>query len=110
MTPSSAERKIRAALPIVRLVQAYVPLWIARWAEKQSATRVRLPAGLTHEVVFVDSVRCEWFIPENSPKAQVMLYLHGGGFIYGLSDVHRQMVAYLGRKMGIRALLVDYRL
>jgi acetyl esterase/lipase len=107
MTPSSAERKFRAALPIVRLLQAYLPLSVARWAEKRSATHVRLPADITREVVSADGVRCEWFIPENSP--QVLVYLHGGGFIYGLSTVHRQMVAYLARKMGIRTLMVDYR-
>src|SRR5215813_1710674 len=110
MTASSAERKIRAALPIVRLLQVYLPLWIARWVEKRAATHVHLPADVTHEVVSAEGVRCEWFIPKNRPTEQALLYLHWGGFVYGLTSLHRQMVVYLARRMGIRALMVDYRL
>ena len=110
MMSSAAERKIRAILPIIRLLQAYMPLSVPRWVEKRSATRVHLPNDITREVIFADGVRCEWFIPQNSPNTQVLLFLHGGGFIYGLSDVHRQMVACLTQKMSIPLLLVDYRL
>jgi epsilon-lactone hydrolase len=116
MAPSSAERKIRAILPVLRLMQAYMPLSLVRRAEKWDTKRVRLPADITHEVVSADGVRCEWIIPSSgllalpdSPKDQVLLYLHGGGFVYGLSSLHRQMVVYLARKMGVRALMVDYR-
>jgi epsilon-lactone hydrolase len=109
MMSSSAERKIRAVLPILRFLQAYLPLSAARWLEKRDATRVRLPADISREVVSADMVRCEWFIPPHSPTDQVLLYLHGGGFVYGLTSLHRHMVAYAARKMGIRALMVDYR-
>jgi epsilon-lactone hydrolase len=91
-------------------MQAYLPLSVARWAEKRSAMRVSLPAGIIREVVSADGVPCEWLIPQNSPKDQVLLYLHGGGFVYGLTSVHRQMVAHLARKIDIRVLMVDYRL
>jgi len=110
MTVSTAERNIRAMMPILRFFIAYLPLSVARWAEKRSATRVHMPADITHEVVSADGVRCEWLIPKDSAKDQVLLYLHGGGFVYGLSFLHRNMVSYLARKMGVRALLVDYRL
>ncbi len=109
MPPSSAERKIRAVLPFIRLLQAYLPLSVARWLEKRGATRVRVPADVAREVVSADNVRCEWLISQNSPKEQVLLYLHGGGFVYGLSSLHRRMVTYLARKMSIRTLMVDYR-
>ena len=104
------EQKIRAQLPFIRFLQAYLPLKVARWAEKRSATHVNLPTDITREVVLADGVRCEWLIPPNSPNDQVLLYLHGGGFVYGLSSLHRQMVAYVAQKMSVRVLLVDYRL
>lgn len=94
---------------MLRLLQAYLPLWVARWAEKREATRVRPFTGITHKVVSADGVRCEWLIPENSSADRALLYLHGGGFVYGLSSLHRRMVAYLARKMGVRVLMVDYR-
>lgn len=109
MTPTSAERMIRAALPIVRLAQAYLPLSLARWVEKRSAGRARSTDDVAHEVVSADGVRGEWFIPRNSPMDRVLLYLHGGGFVYGMTSLHRDMVVYLARKMGTRALMVDYR-
>ena len=71
---------------------------------------VVLPAGFTREVVSADGVPCEWLIPENSPKDRVLLYLHGGGFVYGWTSAHRRMVAYVARLAGIRALAVNYRL
>jgi acetyl esterase/lipase len=109
MTTSSSERKIRSSLPIIRFLNAYLPLPATRWMIKQGVARVRLPADVTREVVSADGVPCEWIIPQNSPKDQALLYLHGGGFILGLTSLHLEMVAYLARKIGVRALMVDYR-
>ena len=110
MTPSSVELKIRAQLPVTRFLQVYLPLPVSRWLIKQGKARVRLDADVTHQVVSADGVTCEWLIPQNSPKDQALLYLHGGGFVFGLTPPHLAMVAYLAQKMGVRALLVDYRL
>lgn len=110
MTPSTTERNVRRILPIIRLMQAYLPLRVARWTEKRAAARVHVPADITHEVVSAGGVRCEWFMPRNGSPDEVLLYLHGGGFIYGLSSIHRRMIVYLVQKMSIRVLMVDYRL
>lgn len=110
MTPSSAERNTRALLPIIRFMNAYLPLSVARWVIKQSAARVRLPPGITRKAVSADGVPCEWLTPQNSPQDQALLYLHGGGFILGLTSLHLEMVAYLAQKLGVRVLMVDYRL
>jgi epsilon-lactone hydrolase len=109
MTPSSVERKIRARLPVTRFLQAYLPLPVSRWLIKQGMARARLAAEVTREAVSADGVACEWLIPQNSPNDQALLYLHGGGFVFGLTPLHLEMVAYLAQKMGIRALMVDYR-
>ena len=107
--PSSVERKIRARLPAIRFLQAYMPLAASRWLLRQGMARVRLAAAVTREAVSADGVSCERLTPKNSPADQVLLYLHGGGFVYGLTPLHLEMVAYLAQKMSIRALLVDYR-
>jgi epsilon-lactone hydrolase len=105
-----AERKVRALLPLIRFMQVYMPLGVAQRLTKQGAARVRLPADVTRETVSADGVACEWLIPCNSPSNRALLYLHGGGFVYGLTSPHLEMVAYLAQKMGVRALMVDYRL
>ncbi len=110
MTESSAEAKIRAALPLTRFMNGYMPLSLIRWILKQTVARVQLPATISRQLVSADGVPCEWLIPQNSPPDQVLLYLHGGGFVIGSSHLHYQMVASLAEKMGIRALMVDYRI
>jgi len=39
-----------------------------------------------------------------------LLYIHGGGFVVGLTPGHLRMTAGLAGKMKLRALLIDYRL
>ena len=109
MTISRAERRIRAGLPMIRLMQTVIPLPVAHWLIKQGMARVQLHADLIREAATADGVACEWLIPQNSPTDQVLLYLHGGGFVYGLTPQHLQMGAYLAQKMALRVLMVDYR-
>lgn len=110
MTQSSAERKIRASLPVVRFLNAFLPLPVMRWMLKQGIARLRLDPSVTREAVVTDGVPCEWLIPQNSPKDQVLVYLHGGGFVMGSTHLHFQMLAFLAQKMDMRILVVDYRL
>ena len=110
MTISSTERKARAVLPVVRFMQAHLPLPVARWLLRQSMAHLRLDDDVIREAVSADGVSCQWVIPQNSPTDQVLLYLHGGGFVFGLTPPHLQMGACLARKMSMRILMVDYRL
>jgi acetyl esterase/lipase len=109
MTPPAIERKIRAQLPFARLMQVVMPHSLANWLIKLSLAGVRLPANMVRETMWADGVACEQLTPKNSRTDEVLLYLHGGGFVYGLTSLHLEMVAYLAQKMGIRALAVDYR-
>ncbi len=110
MTSSSIERKTRAMLPIVRFMQTSIPLPLAGLLLKFSMKRVRLPGGVVREPVSADGVPCEWINPQSSHADRVLLYLHGGGFVFGLTPLHLQMGAYLAQNMGLRILMVDYRL
>jgi monoterpene epsilon-lactone hydrolase len=110
MTQSTVERRVRALLSVSRFLQAYLPLQVSRSLIKQGMARVRLADDVTRQAVTADGVSCEWLIPQNSPTDQALLYLHGGGFVFGMMNTHLEMVAYVAQKMGIRALVVDYRL
>ena len=110
MTIDSTERNIRRMLPLIRLMQTYLPL---RWSgrlNQWSLQRARMPAGVTRRPASADGVPCEWLIPDGSPGDRALLYVHGGGFVYGQTLPHLQMGAYLAQKMGARVLMVDYRL
>jgi acetyl esterase/lipase len=110
MTVPSIERKTRASLPILRFMQTYLPLPLAQFLLKQSMARVRLGADLSREAISADGVPCEWIIPKDNLANRVLLYLHGGGFVYGLTPQHFQMGARLARIMGVRVLMADYHL
>ncbi|HVU11660.1 MAG TPA: alpha/beta hydrolase [Phototrophicaceae bacterium] len=99
---------MRRLLPLARLMLGYFPLPLMRWLQNQG--RITLPENCTRRVIAADNVPCEWLIPDGSSSDQVLLYLHGGGFVYGWSNAHRQMVLYLAQLLNVRALAVDYRL
>ena len=50
----------------------------------------------------------EWLGDPKSEK--IILFLHGGGYVLGLSEIHRNMAQKICNDTGYRALLVDYRL
>jgi len=110
MTISSAERNARAVLPFIRFLQDGIPLPLAQKLLRSSLTHVSLGDGVRREAASIDGVRCDWVIPDGGPQAPVLLYLHGGGFVFGQTPQHLQMAAFLARRLGMRILLVDYRL
>ncbi len=110
MTSYSTERNIRRMLPLIRMMQAYLPL---RWSgrlNRWSLRRARMPVGVVRRPASADGVPCDWLIPDKSPDDRALLYLHGGGFVYGQTQPHLELGAYLAQKMGVRILMVDYRL
>jgi epsilon-lactone hydrolase len=107
---TAEERTIRTLLPLVRLSIAYLPLSAMRGLQRMGENAVKMAAGITRETISADGVPCEWIVPQGSSKDRVLLYLHGGGFVYGWMNAHRQMVAHLAQATGVRALCVDYRL
>ncbi len=110
MVFSPTEQQIRAGLPLIRFMQTGIPLPLARLLIKQGMSRVDLGADLLHAGISADDVPCTWIVPQNHRPDQVLLYLHGGGFVFGMTPPHLQMGAYLAKKMGMRLLMVDYRL
>jgi epsilon-lactone hydrolase len=61
--------------------------------------------------VDADGVLGEWFAPLEGPAdAPVLLYLHGGGFVYGSIRTHEDLVLRLALASGARALALEYRL
>jgi acetyl esterase/lipase len=110
MTILPVERRVRAGLPVVRFMQSYVPLPVANWLIRQGVASLRLDDDIALETMSAGGVPGWWIIPPDSPPDRALLYLHGGGFVFGVSPLHLQMGAYLARKMGMRILMVEYRL
>ncbi|MGH2586201.1 MAG: alpha/beta hydrolase [Dehalococcoidia bacterium] len=68
------------------------------------------PADVRCEPVDAGGVPAEWIVPPNADDDRVILYLHGGGYVIGSIDTHREMIARIARAAGCRSLALDYRL
>lgn len=52
-----------------------------------------------------------FYVPTDAePVGPILLYLHGGGWIYGDLDSHDATCRFLAERSGVRILAVDYRL
>jgi acetyl esterase/lipase len=73
----------------------------------------RVPEGITIRQEKIAEVAVEWLVPKalaNQLNLPVCLYFHGGAFVMGGFNSHRDMAARLAEKAGVTLLMVDYRL
>ena len=76
----------------------------------QSLPGAKLPQDVTVTPADAGGVSAEWLTPEAAGNDTALLYLHGGGYVFGGLDSHRDIAARLASGAGIRVLLIDYRL
>jgi len=82
-----------------------------RLAVDSDSERFPLDPDINFERVSVAiGVPAEWTWTEAADPARVVLYLHGGGYVFGSILSHRHLVAEIGRASGSRTLAIDYRL
>ncbi len=68
------------------------------------------PDGATFTEVAANGVRCEWAEIAGDDAPRRVLYLHGGGYVIGSPESHRNLTSRLAKAAGARVLSVDYRL
>jgi epsilon-lactone hydrolase len=51
-----------------------------------------------------------WLIPKGCDESKVLLCFHGGGFFCASMYSHRKLFAHLAKKVGCKALVINYRL
>lgn len=85
-------------------------LALRRRYEAIDAWRAPEVPGMVRETVQCDGVAAEWIsMPESRPD-RTLLYLHGGSFAFRFPNTHAAFAARMGRLLGARVLLPDYRL
>jgi epsilon-lactone hydrolase len=74
------------------------------------AGQVPLARGTRLHAIADGAVHGRWIAARNADEgAGAILYLHGGGFVFGGPRTHRHLVAALSAACGLPALLLDYR-
>ncbi len=66
--------------------------------------------GVRNEPADIPGIPAEWLIPEGAANDQVLLYLHGGGYVIGSINSHRGLASQIAAAARCRALIIDYRL
>ncbi|NRA41629.1 MAG: alpha/beta hydrolase [Pseudomonadales bacterium] len=84
-------------------------------ARLRKATSIKafaaVPKGTQVKRCKINGVNCEWIIPAKCIQSKrVLLYFHGGGYIAGSLDSHRDLVYRLAANLEAKAVSVDYRL
>ncbi|MBL0739813.1 alpha/beta hydrolase [Chryseolinea lacunae] len=67
-------------------------------------------ADVRVESAIFGGVTSYWFTPPNIASPEVVIYTHGGGYIYGSLKSHRAMVSHFAKALGRRILFVEYSL
>lgn len=93
------------------LARVQDPLDLRRAFERKARLWFWAPKGSRFTSAQIDGVPATWaFGPGVKDRGPVILYLHGGGYVFGSSRTHRAMVARLSGLAGMPACLPDYRL
>lgn len=73
-----------------------------------------MPSPIFREVkrspVVAGGVTAEWFEPVAGATSAVVIYIHGGSFIFGSIASHAEMIARVAVATGARVLALEYRL
>ncbi len=70
----------------------------------------RLPESVTGTPAELGGVPGEWIDADGADPTRVLLYLHGGGYVAGSVDSHRNLTGALAKATGVRVFALDYRL
>ena len=62
------------------------------------------------EPVNAGGVKSEWVTAPGADAGRAVLYLHGGGYVIGSINTHRDLASRISRAAKARVLLIDYRL
>lgn len=71
---------------------------------------VKPTVGAKSEPVDAGGVKAEWITAPDADPGRVVLYFHGGAYVLGSIDSHRDLCERLSRAAQARVLALDYRL
>ena len=78
--------------------------------ERSSGFGAKTPEAVKSTRVDAGGVPSEWIEYLGAPEDSVILYFHGGGYVFGDPDSHRDIAWRLGKEAGSKVLVVNYRL
>ena len=97
-------RRVLKSKPLHEMDPEELRAYIDKWAMNGA------PKGVCVEGVDDGALKGEWQRLENATGDKLILYLHGGGYVFGSPKTHRPLSAALGRRTRRNVFSLDYRL
>lgn len=83
---------------------------LRRENDEMAAKLVKKIEGENYQQANFPKFYAEWVLIDHAPKDKVVLYFHGGGFVMGNVQSHKNIVGNFAKTLGINTLMFDYRL
>src|SRR5882724_6933347 len=99
-----------AAMTSLRAALAANPIAITRASFDGLFEQVPPAEAVDYSESTVGGVPGVWCVPRGHRAAAALLYLHGGGFIYGSARAFRHLAGQIAVRAGVPAFVADYRL
>lgn len=95
-----------------RLSREIDPAALRRAFEAKARLFFHAPRGTAFARGRIADVPVQWVAARGVARAAgpLILYFHGGGYVFGSSDTHRALLGRLSAETGLPACLADYRL
>ncbi|TXT64947.1 MAG: Esterase MY09-1 [Promethearchaeota archaeon] len=77
---------------------------------EQMGAMSKVPDDIRCEKVEINGIEGEWIIAREVKQNKVLLYLHGGAFIAGSINTHKDLISRISRAGRIKILAINYRL
>ena len=77
---------------------------------EEVAASAPIPPDIKCEKVKAGGVDAEWISAPNSSADRAVLYVHGGGYVIGSVNTHRDLMGRIARASSARVLGLNYRL
>lgn len=78
--------------------------------EKGAARYAKLPEGVQVKEQIIEGIKSEWLIPEGAHPENLIMYVHGGGYVSGSCSDHRGFVSKFAKNTGVTNLVYEYGL
>jgi epsilon-lactone hydrolase len=105
-----ASAQLQKVLELAKAMQPSLSGSITQMRQAFEAVTEKVPADVRCEPIEAGGVKAEWITPPGADANRVIVYLHGGGYVFGSINTHRAMVARIARAAKARGLALDYRL
>lgn len=81
-----------------------------RTSFEAGASLLQPPADVQRESVSANGVPAQWLTAPGADPRRAVLYLHGGGYVIGSINSHRDLGSRISAAAGARVLMIDDRL